>query len=199
MEPQATPARRWRLIAVLALGAVIGMMLVAQPAGAHFLASIDHIWHHIKPKADERYLPSSGNLKPGKTLRGVYWALGDDDTNAGHIASSEISFQVPLASAPNVHYIASGDPVPTQCRGTAANPGAKPGNLCVFQLSGYNATGTILSSPDDFSDSTRFGAVVLTFSAGAGRFSNGGTWAVTAPNSPSPKPVVSSRPHSRSH
>jgi hypothetical protein len=48
-------SRRWRTAAVLALGAIIGTMLVAQPAGAHFLPSITHIWSHIKAKADPRY------------------------------------------------------------------------------------------------------------------------------------------------
>jgi hypothetical protein len=56
MKDKATLARRWRATAVLALGAVIGIMLVAQPAGAHFLPSINHIWAHIKHKADHRYL-----------------------------------------------------------------------------------------------------------------------------------------------
>lgn len=48
-------ARRWKLATALTLGAVIGVMLVAQPAGAHFLPDINHIWAHIKPKADARY------------------------------------------------------------------------------------------------------------------------------------------------
>jgi hypothetical protein len=48
-------SRRWRTAALLALGAVVGTMLVAQPAGAHFLPSIKHIWHHIKPKTDALY------------------------------------------------------------------------------------------------------------------------------------------------
>ena len=51
-----TTSRRWRTTAVLALGVVIGVVLLAPPAGAHFQASIDHIWKHIKPKADKRYL-----------------------------------------------------------------------------------------------------------------------------------------------
>jgi hypothetical protein len=46
---------RWRTTGILALGAIIGTMLLAPPAGAHFLPSISHIWHHIKPKADARY------------------------------------------------------------------------------------------------------------------------------------------------
>jgi hypothetical protein len=46
---------RLRTIALLALGVVIGTMLVAPPAGAHFVPSISHIWAHIKGKADVRY------------------------------------------------------------------------------------------------------------------------------------------------
>ena len=66
MKDKATLARRWRATAVLALGAVIGIMLVAQPAGAHFLPSINHIWAHIKHKADHRYLlRPTGMQRPG--------------------------------------------------------------------------------------------------------------------------------------
>jgi len=48
-------SRRWRTTALLAVGVAVGIMLVAQPAGANFLPSISHIWSHIKPKADVRY------------------------------------------------------------------------------------------------------------------------------------------------
>ena len=48
-------SKRWRTTALLALGVAVGVMLVAPPAGAHFLPSISHIWSHIKPKADVRY------------------------------------------------------------------------------------------------------------------------------------------------
>lgn len=48
--------RRWRLTALLVLGAMVGMLVVASPAGAHFKMSINHIWHHIKGKADKRYI-----------------------------------------------------------------------------------------------------------------------------------------------
>jgi hypothetical protein len=175
-------SRRWRSAAVLTLGALVGTMLVAQPAGAHFLPSIAHIWSHIKPKTDQLYLPSSGNLKPGKQLRGVYWAISDNEDNTGdNIAAAQISFQVQLATAPTAHYIASGDPVPAGCSGSAAAPQASPGHLCVFQASGYNSQDTVIATPNDSAGATRFGAILLTFSTGAGRFSNAGTWAVRAP------------------
>ena len=41
---------------LIALGLVIGVTLLAPPAGAHFLPSISHIWNHIKGKADKRYV-----------------------------------------------------------------------------------------------------------------------------------------------
>jgi hypothetical protein len=65
--------RRWRIAAVLALGAVIGTMLVATPAQAHFVASISHIGEHMKnlfftkSQSDARYVRASGVL----TIPGV--------------------------------------------------------------------------------------------------------------------------------
>lgn len=47
--------RRWRTAMALALGAIIGVMLIAPPAGAHFVPSITHIWSHIKTKGDHRW------------------------------------------------------------------------------------------------------------------------------------------------
>jgi hypothetical protein len=57
---------------VLALGVAIGTMIMATPTSGHFQSSIDHIWSHIKPKADRRYLQNtivitetSGSITPG--------------------------------------------------------------------------------------------------------------------------------------
>jgi len=50
-------SRRWRTAAVLALGIVIGTMLLATSAGAHVGGTVLHLWNqHIKPKADARYV-----------------------------------------------------------------------------------------------------------------------------------------------
>lgn len=49
----------WQTITVLAVGVAVGTMLMATPATAHFLPSIAHIWSHIKPKTDARYVRSS--------------------------------------------------------------------------------------------------------------------------------------------
>jgi hypothetical protein len=48
--------RRWRAVALLAVGMTIGVVMVATPAGAHVGGTVGHLWNdHIKPKADARY------------------------------------------------------------------------------------------------------------------------------------------------
>ena len=180
-------ARRWRAVALLALGAVIGTMVVATPGVAHVGGSVAHLVGHLKSyfytkkEAKKQFLPTSGNLPAGKTLRGVYWAIDDNEDASSSIAASEISFPVPLKTAPIAHFIADGAPVPAGCSGTVENPGASPGHLCVFQESGYNISSSVIGTPNDTVGASRHGAILLTFSAGAGRFSNAGRWAVTAP------------------
>ena len=182
-----TGARRWRAVALLALGAVVGMMVVATPGTAHVGGTVAHLVGHLKTyfytkqEANKQFLKTSGSLAPGKTMRGVYWALDDDEDANQSIASSEISFAVPLATAPIAHFIPDGGAVPAGCSGTPENPGASPGHLCVFQESGFNVSDSVVATPNDTVGATRHGAILLTFSAGAGRFSNAGRWAVTAP------------------
>jgi hypothetical protein len=48
--------RRWKLIALLAAGIAIGVVMVGTPAGAHVGGSVNHLWNHLKPKADKRYV-----------------------------------------------------------------------------------------------------------------------------------------------
>jgi hypothetical protein len=187
MERSGSGDRRWRAVALVALGAVVGTMLVATPGVAHVGGSVTHLVGHLKAyfytksEAKKQFLPAKGTLPPGKTLRGVYWALDDDEVSGQSIAAGVISFPVPLTTAPVSHYIPEGSPVPAGCSGTPQNPVASPGHLCVFQESGYNTSSIIISAPDDGASSSRHGAIVLAFSAGTGRFSNAGRWAVTAP------------------
>jgi hypothetical protein len=179
--------RRWRAVVLLALGAVVGMMVVATPGAAHVGGTVAHLVGHLKTffytkgEANKQFLRTSGNLAPGKTMRGVYWAIDDDEDANSSIAASEISFAVPLQTAPIAHFIPEGAPVPTGCSGTPENPGASLGHLCVFQESGYNISSSVVATPNDAPGATRHGVILLTFSAGTGRFSNAGRWAVTAP------------------
>ena len=194
MRTKLFSARRWRTTTVLVLGAAIGIMLVAQPAGAHFLPSINHIWNHIKPKADQRYVRIEGTLPHGKTLTGTWTASAIATGAAQPAAEANISFEMPLASAPTVKVVPNGGPVPTGCSGSVSNPHAASGNLCLFV--GWNINTT---TPDNIQGTyrvedgaqgvSRRGTVVFVWAAGAGLFETTGTYAVTAGSSGSPRVV----------
>lgn len=48
--------RRWKRVALLTAGILMGVVMVGTPVGAHVTSSVNHIWAHIKPKADNRYV-----------------------------------------------------------------------------------------------------------------------------------------------
>ena len=127
---------------------------------------------------------ATGSLAPtllsGDSETGVYEADGTSIA-VGTLASTSISFSVPLAGAPTENVIASG--TTAACPGSASAPTASPGELCIYEgsqqgigeISAYNPlTGTAGAS--------RYGAgLVIDSSAVTGNFSSSGTWAVTAP------------------
>jgi Collagen triple helix repeat (20 copies) len=146
---------------------------------------------------------AGGTLPPGETETGA-WSFGT--VPAGAVPEPlkaftqplhvPISFPVPLAEAlsnSGVHYLPVGSPSTESCPGTAADPKAKVGHLCVYVRAE--------SPPFDFgeekgtyffADITQAGGTELGASpAGAvlrmaimeeGAFALG-TWAVTAPTS----------------
>jgi hypothetical protein len=176
-------ARRWRTATALAVGVVIGTMLVAQPAGAHFLPSITHIWAHIRAKADQRYLPSSGNLRSGTLIRGVY-SVGHHGDVSPEFDWADINFRTPLTSAPTPHFIAAGDTPPAQCPGSVTAPKALAGHLCVYEQTGANRTVLIVNPlTNGTGQSSRFGASVFLVLSGSPplQFYSRGSWAVRAP------------------
>lgn len=119
-------------------------------------------------------------LPTGKTETGV-WAT---TPSAEGFAWVSISFNIPLAVALNaehVHYVAASGNGST-CPGTAVEPKAEPGNLCVYESDELNLT----HEPQNVIDlgarpgASRVGAVVV-FEAGASGPRLGlGSWAVTA-------------------
>jgi len=127
-----------------------------------------------------------GTLASGQTERGI-WFLSDwAETGHDAVAVSAITFPVPLAQAPAaVHYIELGQSAPSGCTGDVANPGAAPGNLCVFEGRAYNASGVRgIEDPTDsgVNQANRFGTgVYMNGSNGPGEADTGGSWAVTAP------------------
>jgi hypothetical protein len=98
--------------------------------------------------------------------------------------SADISFWVPLASAPAAHFIPAGAAPPPQCPGTAGAPKATAGNLCIFEGTDVNMTALSFQDPVSGAAGTvvrPFGAIVVGLSAAAGSYLSSGSWAVTAP------------------
>jgi hypothetical protein len=124
--------------------------------------------------------PVGGLLPSGKTVIGV-WTIGGD----GGIPRDSINYGgYVLPSAPQAHYIEIGDPVPVGCTGgTATNPKADPGNLCIYES--FSEGGVTLNRGffDPITDSTgqvrAFGAGVYVQCSSA--CISEGSWAVTSP------------------
>jgi hypothetical protein len=129
-------------------------------------------------------------LPSGTTLRGV-WNIEqyrEAGVSPGEIqATTVVSYQFPLAAAPDPHYRYYGAAPISACPGTAADPQAAPGHLCFYS-----------SVPGSLVQTSTYGAFQdpHTGTPGAGKlgtrlrlenfeFLNAvlgyGTWAVTAP------------------
>jgi hypothetical protein len=127
-----------------------------------------------------------GTLASGQTERGT-WFLSDWSGSGDQgAAATAITFPVPLARAPvSVHYVPLRQGTPAGCSGNVQNPGAAPGNLCVFEGRAYNASANRgIEDPTDsgLNQADRFGTgVYLNGTIGPGEADIGGSWAVTAP------------------
>ncbi|MGN6217439.1 MAG: hypothetical protein ACTHN7_10875 [Solirubrobacterales bacterium] len=73
----------------------------------------------------------TSTLPSGKTETGR-WAWGKTTKTQVQVWTS-ISFNIPLATAPTLHFIPAGGTPPAACPGTEQNPAAEPGNLCVYE------------------------------------------------------------------
>jgi hypothetical protein len=121
-------------------------------------------------------------LPSGKTLRGTYEVTGTASSQGGQFAAISETYAAELASAPRLHMIADQATQPGECQGTAANPQAAPGNLCVYESPNH---GNLIDAPHLFVDPLNpaeatlgFGIVITANSNGS--FTSAGTWAVTA-------------------
>jgi hypothetical protein len=119
---------------------------------------------------------AGGTLPPGATETGVWgYTL---PAEAEDIVS--ISFPIPLAAAipieptSNIHIIETPEEDLTDCPGTADQPAAAPGQLCLFAFFPPAGTlGTVTFS--------KVSGVLLSVQAGEGSAFGAGTWAVKAP------------------
>jgi hypothetical protein len=131
---------------------------------------------------DSTDLLPGGTLPRGSTIRGAY-AIRFDPAAAGRQASESISFGYTLASEPTSLFVPSGSTPPAGCPGTASNPQADPGFLCVYENSNVGTTNTVICNPVSNTcgvPASRFGGYLRTDSTGtAASTRTVGTWAVT--------------------
>jgi hypothetical protein len=201
--------RRWKLVALLAAGIAIGVVMVGTPAGAHVGGSVSHLWNqHIKPKTDARYYTKStanarflpgGNLPAGSTIRGSFIVYDPGVAAGGDLTTTNVMFGWRLASAPVAHYLAPGALPTTDCPGSVLSPEARAGHLCFYGRLQINVASVTLYDPttNEFGNlaGNRFGSVIAAVSTAAGEVEIDGSWAVRAPApGASPRPSHSVRP-----
>jgi len=131
---------------------------------------------YTKAESDARYAGAHG------LVRGVYLAQVAPGTG---LLSEAVGFGFSLATAPEAHYIAIGDPVPAGCAGTAAAPNAAAGHLCVFETGSANVSGKAVYDPGSASlGSAAYGATIIGFPVNAAATAwFRGSWAMR-PGSP---------------
>jgi hypothetical protein len=143
-----------------------GITVHCDAAGTDFIADVNGY-----------YVPRVfTTLESGQTLKGTYTA----SASGAVLNFANITFPERLASAPNGNFRAAGSAATVNCPGTAANPTALPGQLCVYE--GGNVTNPFLcffSSTNGCGAPAAFGSN-MAFSSSATGYSIG-TWAVTAP------------------
>ncbi|HEX2096109.1 MAG TPA: hypothetical protein VHF50_01935 [Solirubrobacterales bacterium] len=143
---------------------------------------------------------AGGTLPKNATMTGS-WGFGGDDVSedGSSLQFIPISFPIPLASEPAAdsdNFRTMNAPPTADCPGTAAEPKAAPGNLCVYEAfkkdaeNAEAALGLNIAKPTEplVPGASKYGAVVLylpTFNPDPevevqNNFAYG-TWAVTAP------------------
>jgi hypothetical protein len=136
------------------------------------------------PRGDKGDPGSIAVVPSGKTVRGVYVLSFDAAAGAG---STSFSFGATLPSvpaAPPTNFIDVGEGPTAKCPGSAANPQAAPGNLCVYEAhqSQTDPGATIFHPSSGLTyQADQYGAGLWKTSFGTGRAESYGTWAATAP------------------
>lgn len=133
--------------------------------------------------------PITGTLPSRVTLTGVFLAADAHNTLSDAPMDSAISFPLALPTGVTPYVVYSGGPT-TPCTGTAANPTAPAGDLCVYASVLQNVAGDVTSPTFAFVDPvtktsttvTRpFGVVLRANAFDPGPADAYGSWAVTAP------------------
>jgi hypothetical protein len=125
----------------------------------------------------------SSTLPSGQTLRGIFNLDGEVPASGNWIGGS-ISFGAKLSRPPAIQVIPVNGPPTANCPGSALDPSAAPGILCIYQI-------THSAQVDKFSVcdlncvtegfASPWGAEIFLSSKASGRVFVDGSWAVTAP------------------
>ncbi len=114
-------------------------------------------------------------LPSGASEKGVWAVSGTHSTFANALLTS-ISFTIPLAEEPSIHEIQKDETPPAGCEGSATDPGAEPGNLCIFVNEDEN-----IKAVGAFTHAGKIGAIVLAQVVNTAEVASAnGTWAVTS-------------------
>jgi hypothetical protein len=130
---------------------------------------------------DSANLVPGGVLPSGRTIKGTYALqyVAEAVNEGGRVA---FSFGASLPAAPAASFIPQGGAATADCPGTAANPKAAPGHLCVYETFGFNVQNKLVVRPStNTSGADPFGAGVWMTAKAIGVAASQGTWAVTAP------------------
>ena len=122
--------------------------------------------------------PFPSTLPSGKSLSGFMSIFGTGTS----VASNSAAFAFPLSVAPTVHYIEVGGLTPAGCTGTKLEPGASPGNLCIFVTYKESLGGSGENGPafNNSADRTGFSVYAVGSTVGT-QFDLQVRWVVTAP------------------
>ena len=128
--------------------------------------------------------PYPETLPAKQTERGTY-AVGGAAT-AEEPVETGVTFPIALGAAPQVRFLPAGSAATGECPGSAREPGATPGFLCVYEAEATGAAGE--RSVFDPSQGDAAGANAASrwgfgvrLGGAAGNVGSQGTWAVTAP------------------
>jgi hypothetical protein len=126
--------------------------------------------------------PLLGALKPGQTLRGVFYIAAKAEE--GELLSDSISYQFPIAgAAPAVTVVRKGAPATANCAGIGSGsaPSATGGNLCIYVTEEENLADGIEGLTAQNNQRLGFGLAAKAKGPGAVKVVAAGQWAVTAP------------------
>lgn len=127
---------------------------------------------------------AGGTLPKGSSEKGVWAVNGPPSAEFGgvlHISRAEISYSIPLATAPaaaNTHVIGIGEQPPVGCKGSVEEPAADEGNLCIFVGESVNVASIFANFPGGAEGSKVGAFVALLATGGASEVIGTGTWAV---------------------